>query len=344
MPDRAPATPGIEDLLLGGPRTLTLAEVAARAGIEPQEVRRFWHTLGLPQPEPDDVAFTELDADATARLAALRTVHGLDERTVLSVVRALGHTSDRLALWQVEALVEGMAGRYALDDTSARLLVLDRLADLAPLLEAQLVHAYRRQLAAIAGRYAGEFGTAHAGADPSGLPLPRAVGFADMVAFTRRTAGLGATDLSDFIERFESAVRDVVADHGGRVAKTIGDAVLFVADDVRTGARIALGLARALDTGPEVDGGPGDVGEVAGVGPVRVGFVWGRVLSRFGDVFGPSVNLAARLTDVAEPGSVLTDGATAQLLADDPSVTLERLAGRDLPGIGPIAPVRVRPA
>lgn len=339
---------GLDDALLGGPRTLTLRDLAEQVGIDLDLVRLYWQTLGLPHPAADEVVFTQQDAAAVRRWADLQREHGVDRRTAISLTRALGHTSDRLALWQVEALVEDLSRRHQLDDTSARLLVLDRLVDIAPLLESQLVHSWRRQLAAIAGRLSAEF--AHQRderPDPTALPLARAVGFADMVSFTRRTAGLGSTDLSEFVQRFESVARDVVTDAGGRVVKTIGDAVLFVADDVETGARVALGLARVLggDLDVEREKEAGGLAEGArGVTPVRVGFVWGRVLSRFGDVFGPSVNLAARLTDIADPSSVLTDGSTAALLADDPRFRAEQQPTRDLAGIGPIAPVLLRDA
>ncbi|KGM08309.1 guanylate cyclase, partial [Cellulomonas bogoriensis 69B4 = DSM 16987] len=161
------------------------------------------------------------------------------------------------------------------------------------------------------------------------LPLARAVGFADIEAFTRRTAELGSHELADFVQRFETRARDVVTGAGGRVVKTIGDAVLFVGDDVRTGVAVALGLAQTFhDT----------------ASPVRVGVVWGRVLSRFGDVFGPPVNLAARLTAEASPGEVLLDEATAAHLRPDPTVVLEQLAVREVAGLGAVRPVRVAPA
>jgi adenylate cyclase len=338
----------LDDVLLGGPRTLTLRDLAERIDAPLDFVRLYWQTLGLPHPEADDVVFTEQDAAAVGRVSRMIRERGLALRTASSLTRALGHTADRLALWQVEALVEDMATRYGLDDTSARLLVLDRLADLAPLLEAQLVHAWRRQLAAIAGRLAADYGEQRtSGADREGLPLARAVGFADMVSFTRRTAGLGSTDLSEFVQRFEYAARNVVTNAGGRVVKTIGDAVLFVADDVVTGAQVALGLARELggELDVELEHATGGLAEGArGVTPVRVGFVWGRVLSRFGDVFGPSVNLAARLTDIADPSAVLTDTATAELLEGDARFVVEPQPERELAGIGPIAPVLLRSA
>lgn len=346
----AAATPAaaLDAELLGGPRTLTLRDLADRSGLDLETVRLYWRTLGLPHPDADDVAFTCRDSEAVERVAAMLQTDHIGRRAMISLTRALGHTSDRLALWQVEALVEDVASRRDLDDPSARRAVLDELAELVPVLEAQLLHSYRRHLAAITARYAVEFAAGQdVGGDPAALPLARAVGFADMVSFTRRTAGLGSTDLSDFVQRFETAARDVVTQCGGRVVKTIGDAVLFVADDVRTGTRVALELARVLggDLDVEAARGAGGLAEGArGVTPVRVGVVWGRVLSRFGDVFGPSVNVAARLTDIAEPSTVLTDPATARLLLDTPGLVLQPLPERELAGIGALAPVRIATA
>ncbi len=344
-PSRVARTTDLDELLLGGPRTLTARDLARIAHVDLELVRTFWRTLGLPSHGDDEVMFTERDAQALVTATSLVAEHGLDLRTVVTVIRSLGHTSDRLALWQVEALVEDMSTRYELDDTSARLLVLDRLRDLAPVLEQQLLHSYRRQLAAVADRYAAEFGDARGQAAQSeALPLARAVGFADMVSFTRRTAGLGSTDLSSFVQRFETAARDVVVGAGGRVVKTIGDAVLFIADTPGVGAAVAVGLADAFGDSLDVAAArsTGGLAEGArGVTPVRVGLVWGRVLSRFGDVFGPSVNLAARLTDVAEPSTVLVDAATAQVLGGDPRFRLTEQPVRDLPGLGPTGSFRL---
>ncbi|WP_240675348.1 adenylate/guanylate cyclase domain-containing protein [Cellulomonas endophytica] len=359
----------LDDALLGGPRRWSMRDLAVRLGVGVDEVRAYWRTLGLPHADPDELLLTEADARAMERSTALVRDKGLQAATVTSLVRALGHTSDRLALWQVEALVEDLGTRLGLDDVSARLLVIDRLPEIVPLLEEQLVHSYRRQLAAIAGRYAAEFGEAAApGDDPLALPLARGVGFADMVSFTRRTARLGPVELSEFVQRFEAATRDVVAAEGGRVVKTIGDAVLFAADDPATGARVALGLAEAFGVDPAtpVDAatGAGHAGRMPKLGavkgqprtgareaeglptaggatPVRVGFVWGRVLSRFGDVFGPSVNLAARLTDAADPGTVLVDAPTASALAHDAELRCAPVGTRELSGLGPVDAFRL---
>ncbi|WP_372592642.1 adenylate/guanylate cyclase domain-containing protein [Actinotalea sp.] len=315
----------IERVLLGGPASIDLAEAARMAGVPSAEIRRIWNALGLVVPEVG--GFTRADVWLVRQLHAAESEFEVSDRTGVSLVRAVGHTTDRLVSWQVEGLVEHMRERYRLDDASARLMVLDRLPSIISLLEAQLLHGWRRQLAALAARIDAELGQAHRMEESDELPLLRAVGLADIVGFTGRTADLGSHALADFVHDFEAVARDVVTAGGGRVIKTVGDAVLFVADDAGAGARVATELARTFSVGSE--------------SPVRVGLVWGRVLSRFGDVFGPAVSLAARLSDVAEPGTVLLDGGTATALGAVPGAVLETLGERMIPGVGTVPVVRL---
>lgn len=329
-----PPAPGtdLDDALLGGPQTLTLAALAERAGVDESAVPAYWRALGLPVSEGTEPAYTDDDATALAEIFSVAEAEQFDDQSLTTLIRSTGHTTERLVLWQVEALVEHLAAKHHLDDASARLLMLERLPDLAPVLETQLVHAWRRQLAAVAARFAVEFAHPHP-VDEHELPLPRAVGFADIVSFTKRTSGLDAGELSDFVQRFEGNARDVISAAGGRVVKTVGDAVLFIADDVEVGARIALGLAEASTRSDGVD-----------LAPVRVSLVWGRVLSRFGDVFGASVNLAARLTDIAAQSTVLVDKATANLLMLHPEFALTTQPECEIRGLGRVEPVLLQRA
>ena len=66
-----------------------------------------------------------------------------------------------------------------------------------------------------------------------------------------------------------------------------------------------------------------------------------RVLSRFGDVFGPSVGLAARLSDEAAPGTVLLDAESATGLLSTDGVVLEPHGVREIAGVGAVAVVRL---
>ncbi len=117
-----------------------------------------------------------------------------------------------------------------------------------------------------------------------------AVCFVDIVGYTSRSKGLDEAELVSWLECFEDAATGLVVDHGGRIIKTIGDEVLFVADRAADAAEAALLMTeRGAD---EDDDFPA----------VRAGLAYGDVVSRLGDVFGPTVNIASRLTSVARPG------------------------------------------
>ncbi|MFV0253054.1 MAG: adenylate/guanylate cyclase domain-containing protein [Beutenbergiaceae bacterium] len=312
--------------LLGAEPTLSSADLAERTGQDIEVVRGYWRALGFPDIPDDEPHLTEADAAAFAALIELVRSREIGMGAAQALVRAHGHSTDRLALWQLEALVEDAADRFDLDDTSARLVVLDRVATLVPALELQLVHTWRRQLVALLGRLDRDVGKARAGDPHSGeLPLERAVGFLDMVSFTERSAGLSPTELAAMVLTFEGAARDTIAAHGARVVKTIGDAVLFVADDLPTGAHVARDLLRVMTQ--------------AGFA-VRGSLVWGRVLSRSGDIFGPSVNLASRLGDVAPANDIVLDDVSAALLAaSEPQVRLRPQEPVAVHGLGTIRPV-----
>jgi adenylate cyclase len=114
------------------------------------------------------------------------------------------------------------------------------------------------------------------------------------------------------IERFGAVTTAVIADGGGRLVKTVGDEVLFVADDSATGADIALALRDRVRDEPVLP-------------LLRIGLAAGPVLPHFGDVYGEVVNIAARLTSTAHPDSVLVDRGVAEALQDDPRFVMQRI-------------------
>lgn len=322
-----------EAALIGGRPSLTMVQLAEQAGVSVQAARRFWRGLGFPDIDDDTVHFTPRDVEALRDAAALVSDGYLAQGTVTSLLRAQGYLADRLALWQVEALVEDAARRHQLDDTAARVVVLDHLAQLADRLDSGLTYAWRRQLAALSRRIDSEIAHRTVGeSGPDNLPLLRALGYIDMVSFTSSSASLGSQALAELVQGFEFAARDVITAHGARVVKTIGDAVLWVADDLPTAATVAVELVQVIHSRPELL-------------PVRGSLVWGRVISRSGDVFGPVVNLASRLVDVALPGTVVMDPATREHVAAGPNAALFQFTPQppvDMPGIGQMTPIELR--
>lgn len=73
----------------------------------------------------------------------------------------------------------------------------------------------------------------------------------------------------------------------------------------------------------------------------RAGLALGPLLARAGDYFGSAVNLASRLVERAEPGTVLVDERLKAALGD--GFALEQLGRQPLKGIGETATWRIRP-
>lgn len=315
--------------LLGSGPVYTITQVAKEIGITIGEIRTYWRSLGFPDVPVNQPHFTDADVEAIRQVAQTVMDGQLTFPASQNLVRAQGHSMDRLVLWQVEALVEEVSQRYELDDISARLVVLDRFLDMKPLLERQLIYTWRRQLAALLGRIDRQFSrTTGLSTNEEELPLERAVGMIDMVGYTSRTVRLTKDELAEIVQEFETTARDVIAANGARVVKTVGDAVIYVADDLKAGARVATQLVELLAR-VEL--------------PVRSSVVWGRVLSRSGDIFGPIVNLAARLNDLAGAGSVLMDDVSAAILEqDNTEFDLEPLEETSIAGMGVVSPVRLR--
>lgn len=321
------------ETLLGGPPTLTMLDLAARAGTTIEMARKFWRGMGYANVPDDAATFTEADVRALRGWVELLAVDVIDEETMLSLLRAQSYNADRLALWQFEAAVESQIRLRDLDDTAARLAVMNQITRYAGFGVEQLEYTWRRRMASLAERIESE--TAQRLLEPlqgDVLPLPRALGFIDMVAFTSRARQLGSRGLAELVQGFEFTARDVIAANGARVVKTVGDAVLYIADDLMTAARVSLTMLEAIRANPVLL-------------PVRGSLVWGRVVSRSGDIFGPAVNLASRLIDVAPKDTVYMDETTAAMLAKHPHagdfVQIPQ-AEVDLQGIGRIRPIELR--
>ncbi len=283
----------LERILLGGRRKYTRLEVAEKAGVPEERSRRLWRALGFATVDDDEVVFTDADIDAIRTADQLMNSGLIEPDIELAVTRALGQHLSRLAEWQVHMLWTMITENKGVG-TSERQIA--RLVDrLLPELEKVQNFVWRRHLAAFSGR-------AFASPDEDLGTRTEVVGFVDMVGYTRLTRQIDEDELSAVLDRFESVTTEVVAEHHGRIVKMIGDEVLFVADSAVDGAEIALALSERADTDETLPA-------------VRAGLASGRILSRFGDVYGSVVNLAARLTSTARPGTILIDKELATELS-----------------------------
>jgi adenylate cyclase len=127
----------------------------------------------------------------------------------------------------------------------------------------------------------------------SAVVLPRTIGFVDLVGYTTAASSLSVKELIEVLTGFDEATSTAVAAEGGQIVKMIGDEAMFATADPVSACRIALRLSSLFGRG--------------GLPPVRVGLAAGEVVSVFGDMYGPVVNLASRFVGAAEPSTVLVD-------------------------------------
>ncbi|MCY1159829.1 MAG: adenylate/guanylate cyclase protein [Citricoccus sp.] len=327
------AISALETDLLGGPRTLTRREMAGELGVSLISARKLWRALGFPNVQDGDRAFTPKDTAAIGTMIDLVRRGVLNEETAISLTRSIGQMTDRMVVWQIEALVENKISEEGMTDPEARRAVVGMLPELIEPLEQVMEYSYRRQLNAALQRLTvrAEAGLAASAIgrdgseDDAPLPLARAVGFADMVSYTSLSRRMNERTLAQMVQRFENKCAEIISIGGGRLVKTVGDEVLFNAETPEAGAQISLALAKAMSEDPVLPS-------------ARVSLVWGRVLSRLGDIYGPTVNLASRLTALADPGSVLVDAMTALALEGDERFVLIPQPPQMVRGFGEIRP------
>ncbi|WP_433798694.1 adenylate/guanylate cyclase domain-containing protein [Actinomycetospora sp. CA-084318] len=312
----------VEDLLIGGDRTLRRADVADRAGVSLEQTGRLWSALGFPRVADDVEAFAESDLDALSYVEDLLAQDAFDEGEALAIARTLGQSMARLAEWQANLLRRVIADRGTADDPAA---VVDSVRSLVPLIEKLQAYTWRRHLLVTAGRMMSALASEE-GEEDDGRTSSAAVGFADIVGFTSLSRRIDSDELRALLERFEGVSNDVVSRFGGRIVKTLGDEVLFVCGDASSACEIAFALH---DEVPDPDD------RLA----LRVGLAYGDVLPRYGDVYGPTVNIASRLTSHARPGTTLLDDEmTDAVRASDLDVDLRSVPALHVRGYKHLKP------
>ncbi|MGH3459503.1 adenylate/guanylate cyclase domain-containing protein [Aeromicrobium sp.] len=305
----------ITELMLGEAPHLKRADVSELSGVNPDIARQRWRALGFPEADDDDAAFTEADVEALRLTQELIELGVIEPDTEQAFIRTIGRSFARLAEWQVRAFL-GSMGAGSQEDVAAG--DLDELEKVVPLGEQVQAYVWRRHLINAASRL---LLTDSADVDAS----PMCVGFADIVGYTSRSRKMSRRELTDMVERFDEVAAGLITDHHGHVVKTIGDEVLFVVDDPKQAALLALALL--------------DEHEADGTFPeVRIGLAHGNVLNHMGDVFGPVVNVASRLTSVARPGSAVVDREMAEHLRDDDDLRLKRMRRTSVKGYEHLEP------
>jgi len=323
-PNGRPDERRLEELLLGGELRYDKEQACERANVDKDLAERIWRAMGFASLDDGEVAFTEGDVNAL-RITGEQIGRGVvTEDLAVRMARAMGQALARLAESEIDAMAQMMftPGKPPTEDEVEGMLTY--IDEMLPHMEPLIIQVWRRQLAASGTR---SMAAAVANPEMAFTATPQGIGFADIVSFTELSRSLDEAELAKLVDGFESVAVDIISAHRGRLVKTLGDEVLFTADDPAAVTEIGLDLAEAMDT-PRV----------------RVGLAYGPVLPMMGDVFGTTVNLASRITAMARPGAVLCDPGLARELDGRKAYHTVRILRRPARGLGVVQPYVVRRA
>jgi len=290
---------------------MTLHEVATAAAVPVAAVQRLLRVGGLVADELDSPVWYSTDVEWIGMIAVAEELFGAD--AVEMLVRRAGGAMSQLANAASSVFRASQWGDE--EPTSAEIvernLATRPLIDLYMHLCGQLYRYHSRLSFRDDSVAAGRFGELR----------EMGVGFVDVASSTEIGGRLSAAELSRWINEFTAVAYGAATRHGARVVKTIGDEVMLCAVEPGAVVGAALDLVDYCAAHPTFSA-------------ARGGIAVGEVLEQDGDCFGPTVNRAARLVELAPDGVLMTDGSTAAGLE-----TRFTVAARDaveLRGIGTV--------
>ena len=135
----------------------------------------------------------------------------------------------------------------------------------------------------------------HRPGEPHVETAVRTILFTDMQGSTRMTQQLGDASAMAVLRTHDEIVRDALRRHGGSEVKHTGDGLMAAFPSV----------AHAIESAVQIQRRFADEEAVGFPSRVRIGMSAGEPVTEHQDFFGAAVQLAARLTDRAEPGTIL---------------------------------------
>ena len=140
---------------------------------------------------------------------------------------------------------------------------------------------------------------------PINTQQDKAVLFADVSGSTRLYETLGDARAFAAVNGCLDILRRLTAAHSGVVVKTIGDEIMAVFPDAITAVQAACEMQLVVSAKPPIDNI-----RIA----IRIGLHFGPVLENNSDVFGDTVNIAARMSGIAHAQQIITTGTTVDML------------------------------
>jgi adenylate cyclase len=308
-----------EEMLPSQDGALSVAEVAARSGLEPELVERILVILGTPQGRQHQLG--EADAAAIEQCARI-VASGFPLVAFLQLVRVYVQSLRRIAEAEVR-LFHLYVHEPLVRDGVPELEMAEEMGDLAgrvlPLAAPLTEYLHNRYL-----RYyveqdvVGHMESDNAPIDTAEMQLGHvhvAICFIDLTGFTQYTEEEGDLEALDLVESF---VTEVEASLPGEatIVKTIGDEVMVVSPDPATLTAWAVSFLGRFSRRPQP----------------RVGIHIGDAVYRDGDYFGSQVNLVHRVVNRALAGEVLVTDRIAEAVEDRDDLELEPIGAVSLKG------------
>ncbi len=153
----------------------------------------------------------------------------------------------------------------------------------------------------------------------------------DMVAYSR----LMEADEQGTIERQKTHRAELIdpkiAEHNGRIVKTMGDGLLVEFASVVDAAECAVAIQRAM---AEREAGASEDRRIQ----YRMGLNLGDIVIDGEDILGDGVNVAARLEGLAEPGGICISGMVREAISKKLDLAFEDMGEKEVKNIS--TPVR----
>jgi adenylate cyclase len=302
-------------------------QLAADRDVPLAFVQAVHRALGFAPPDPADRAgeddLTMLD------LAELFRGAGVSDEATLRLLAVYADSLRRIAKAEAdyyEANIERRLRARGLDER--------QLIEFGTRLGDRVVGSLERTLFMVYRRHREHVWTDHAinhveeALERSGLqervPQPPAICFVDLTGYTQLTEDRGDEVAAHVAGRLAWLVNDISRRRGGRPVRWLGDGGMFHFREPSTAVVAGLDM---VERAPAVD-----------LPPAHVGIHTGPVISQDGDVYGRTVNVAARIASYARAGQVVVSEDTAHR-SDHHELRFQPLGAVDLKGVAEPLPL-----
>jgi adenylate cyclase len=277
--------------VLTGRAGMTGDQAAESAGVSFEFLTRIWQSLGLPTGELESPVFDRRDVAVLRTLGAVNVVFTEDDlaETASVVGRAMAEISTSLTDIFRRRIAEPFYEAGGTEtDVVLRLSALRSMLvpTMAPVLEVALQRHLDSAIRSEIGARMEDL------LEPGAGDRIMSVAFVDLVGFTAVSEQISPADVRNLAAKLLGAAETAVTRHGGRIVKSIGDAVMFTVSDPVRAAHAALDICEAVAANDDMP-------------DVRAGIGHGPVLPGYADYFGRTVNLASRLCAAAKPREVV---------------------------------------